>query len=49
MPTWRRNQGSKTRNQDDAGKLDGTGTVRPWALEVDADISVVEDAEPVVG
>ena len=49
MPPWRRHQRREAGDESERREVDGGGSVGPRTLEVEADVSVVEDGEPVIG
>ena len=49
LPPGRWYQGSKSRDESERVHLDRRSTIQPRPLELETDVSVVEDAEPVIG
>jgi hypothetical protein len=45
----RDNQRGETGNESERRKVDGGGSVGPRTLEVETDVSIVEDGEAVIG
>lgn len=49
MAPWRWHERRETGDESERRKVDGGGSVGPRTLEVEADVSVVEDGETVIG
>jgi hypothetical protein len=49
MPEWRGNQRREARNQGQRLKLNRTGAIGPWFLELQLHVSVGQDVQAVVG
>jgi hypothetical protein len=48
MVLGRRNQGSEPCDESERRKLDGAGTIKARPIKLQADVTIVEHAEPVV-
>ena len=49
MPTWGRSQSRETRNQGQRLKLNHTGAIGPWFLELQPHVSVGQEVQAIVG